>query len=95
MKTAKSFRLSMQAVSSLQSLSDETGTSETAIVEQALWFYRQLYESIRDEQRLVRRLSRDAINAVSVLEETRKADASHNDAEFPVASSKKRRRRKK
>ena len=47
MKTSKSFRLSVQALSSLQYLADETGANETAILEIALAHYRQAYNSAK------------------------------------------------
>jgi hypothetical protein len=47
MKTSKAFRLSIQAVSTLRTLKEYTGTNETAIVEQALAFYERAYRTAR------------------------------------------------
>lgn len=41
MKTAKTFRLSAQAVQNLRMLADETGANETAIIEIALALFGQ------------------------------------------------------
>ena len=40
-KTAKTFRLSAQAIKQLQALKDRTGTNETAIIEIALALFEQ------------------------------------------------------
>lgn len=48
MKTAKTFRLSEQAIKQLQTLKERTGTNETAIVEIALMLFEQgIVEGVR------------------------------------------------
>ena len=50
MKNSKSFRLSVQALSALHYLAEETGANETAIVEIALSHYRKAYNGAKLEK---------------------------------------------
>jgi hypothetical protein len=53
MKTAKTFRLSSQAIEGLKRLTEKTGANETAIVEIALTlFSRQVINSLQDDRDL-------------------------------------------
>ena len=55
MKTAKTFRLSEQAVKQLQTLKEKTGTNETAIIEIALALFERGILEARSDQRTVGR----------------------------------------
>jgi len=52
MKTARTFRLSEQASQGLKFMAEQTGSSETAMVEQAIFFYSQMVaKTVQGRQR--------------------------------------------
>jgi hypothetical protein len=75
MKTAKTFRLSEQALQAIEYLSNETGTNDTAILEMALAYYRQAYNSAKlvDFEKLAGgSLSRHVIENVRIADPVHK-----------------------
>jgi predicted transcriptional regulator len=70
MKTAKTFRLSEQAIKQLQTLKERTGTNETAIIEIALALFEQgIVEGVRVDRTFGGAPSVEAGEAPNVREE--------------------------
>ena len=85
-KTAKTFRLSEQAVERLKSLHKTTGANETAIIEIALAMFQKEME---------RRAITDTVEVNSLLEEAEADFTVMQDMERAIQPPKRRKRRRR